>query len=93
MLTLLMLQVQSFRKLFLVFVISPLGMIGATAALLVFNAPFGFVALLGVIALAGMDMRNSVILVDQIEPRARGGREPLGRGRSSRPCAGPGRWC
>jgi multidrug efflux pump len=67
MLALLMLQVQDFRKLFLVFVISPLGLIGAVAFLLLFHAPFGFNALLGVIALAGMDMRNSVILIDQIE--------------------------
>jgi multidrug efflux pump len=67
MLTLLMVQVQDFRKLFLVFIISPLGLIGAVAALLLFDAPFGFNALLGVIALAGMDMRNSVILIDQIE--------------------------
>lgn len=67
MLTLLMVQVQDFRKLFLVFVISPLGLIGAVASLLLFDAPFGFNALLGVIALAGMDMRNSVILIDQIE--------------------------
>jgi multidrug efflux pump subunit AcrB len=67
MLILLMVQVQDFRKLFLVFIISPLGLIGAVAALLLFHAPFGFNALLGVIALAGMDMRNSVILIDQIE--------------------------
>ncbi len=67
MLTLLMVQVQSFKKLFLVFIISPLGLIGAVSALLVFHSPFGFVSLLGVIALAGMDMRNSVILLDQIE--------------------------
>jgi multidrug efflux pump subunit AcrB len=67
MLILLMSQVHSFKKMFLVFGIAPLGLIGAVAALHVFNAPFGFVALLGVIALAGMDMRNSVILVDQIE--------------------------
>jgi multidrug efflux pump len=50
-----------------VFIISPLGLIGAVSALLLFGAPFGFNALLGVIALAGMDMRNSVILIDQIE--------------------------
>ncbi|MBI3725471.1 efflux RND transporter permease subunit [bacterium] len=67
MLTLLMIQVQSFKKLFLVFAISPLGLIGAVASLLAFHAPFGFNALLGLIALAGMDMRNSVILIDQIE--------------------------
>jgi multidrug efflux pump len=50
-----------------VFVTAPLGLIGATGALLVSNRPFGFVALLGLIALAGMIMRNTVILVDQIE--------------------------
>jgi multidrug efflux pump subunit AcrB len=67
MLTLLMAQVQNFRKMLLIFGIAPLGIIGAVASLHLFQAPFGFVALLGVIALAGMDMRNSVILVDQIE--------------------------
>lgn len=67
MLTLLMSQVHSFKKMILIFGIAPLGLIGAVAFLLLFGAPFGFVALLGVIALAGMDMRNSVILVDQIE--------------------------
>ena len=67
MLTLLMFQLQSFSKLFLVFSTGPLGLIGAVAGLLAFNAPFGFVALLGVIALAGMIMRNTVILVDQID--------------------------
>src|SRR6202030_4261307 len=67
MLGLLMLQVQSFSRLALVFATAPLGLIGATGALLVSNRPFGFVALLGLIALAGMIMRNTVILVDQIE--------------------------
>jgi len=67
MLTLLMLQVHNFKKMMLIFGIAPLGLIGAVAFLLLFGSPFGFVALLGVIALAGMDMRNSVILVDQIE--------------------------
>ena len=67
MLSLLMLQVQSFSRLALVFVTAPLGLIGATGALLVSNRPFGFVALLGLIALAGMIMRNTVILVDQID--------------------------
>jgi len=67
MLTLLMSQVHSFKKMILIFGIAPLGLIGAVAFLHLFNAPFGFVSLLGVIALAGMDMRNSVILVDQIE--------------------------
>lgn len=73
MLTLLMSQVHSFKKMFLIFGIAPLGLIGAVAFLHLFQAPFGFVALLGVIALAGMDMRNSVILVDQIEQDIRGG--------------------
>ncbi len=73
MLTLLMSQVHSFKKMFLIFGIAPLGLIGAVAFLHLFHAPFGFVALLGVIALAGMDMRNSVILVDQIEQDMKGG--------------------
>jgi multidrug efflux pump subunit AcrB len=73
MLTLLMSQVQNFRKMLLIFGIAPLGLIGAVAALHLFHSPFGFVALLGLISLAGMDMRNSVILVDQIEQdRAQG---------------------
>jgi multidrug efflux pump subunit AcrB len=67
MLTLLMIQLQSFSRLALVFATAPLGLIGATGALLISNRPFGFVALLGLIALAGMIMRNTVILVDQIE--------------------------
>ncbi len=76
MLTLLMLQLRSFSKLFLVFLTAPLGIIGAVGALLVFNAPFGFVALLGVIALAGMIMRNTVILVDQIDHDLAAGSTP-----------------
>ena len=67
MLSLLMIQLQSFSRLALVFATAPLGLIGATGALLISNRPFGFVALLGLIALAGMIMRNTVILVDQIE--------------------------
>jgi multidrug efflux pump len=67
MLAILMIQLQSFSRLALVFVTAPLGLIGATGALLVSNRPFGFVALLGLIALAGMIMRNTVILVDQID--------------------------
>ena len=67
MLTFLMIQLQSFSRLALVFVTAPLGLIGATGALLIANRPFGFVALLGLIALAGMIMRNTVILVDQID--------------------------
>ena len=67
MLTLLMLQLKNFSMVAMVFLTFPLGFIGVAPALLAFNAPFGFVALLGVIALGGMIMRNSVILVDQIE--------------------------
>jgi len=67
MLGLLMIQLQSFSRLALVFVTAPLGVIGATGALLLSHRPFGFVALLGLIALAGMIMRNTVILVDQID--------------------------
>jgi multidrug efflux pump subunit AcrB len=67
MLALLMIQLQSFSRLALVFVTAPLGLIGATGALLLSGRPFGFVALLGLIALAGMIMRNTVILVDQID--------------------------
>lgn len=63
----LMIQLQSFSRMFMVVLTAPLGMIGVSLALLVTRAPFGFVATLGVIALAGMIMRNSVILVDQIE--------------------------
>jgi multidrug efflux pump subunit AcrB len=71
--TLLMLQLHSFSRALLVFLTGPLGIAGVAAALLVLNRPFGFVALLGVIALLGMIQRNSVILIDQIEQdRARG---------------------
>jgi multidrug efflux pump subunit AcrB len=67
MLVILMIQLQSFSRLALVFLTAPLGVVGASLALNVSNRPFGFVALLGLIALAGMIMRNTVILVDQIE--------------------------
>jgi multidrug efflux pump subunit AcrB len=71
--TLLMLQLQSFSRALLVFLTGPLGLAGVAASLLLLDRPFGFVALLGVIALMGMIMRNSVILIDQIEQdRARG---------------------
>ena len=71
--TLLMLQLQSFSRAMLVFLTGPMGVAGVAVALLLFDRPFGFVALLGVIALMGMIMRNSVILIDQIEQdRARG---------------------
>ncbi len=67
MLTLLMIQLQNFSRLLLVFLTAPLGIVGASLGLNVASQPFGFVALLGLIALAGMIMRNTVILVDQIE--------------------------
>ena len=73
MFTLLMLQLHSFSRAVLVFLTAPMGIAGVAGALLLFDRPFGFVALLGVIALMGMIMRNSVILIDQIETdRARG---------------------
>ena len=73
MFTLLMLQLHSFSRSVLVFLTGPLGIAGVAAALLLLDRPFGFVALLGVIALIGMIMRNSVILIDQIEQdRAKG---------------------
>ncbi|MBF0183358.1 MAG: efflux RND transporter permease subunit [Magnetococcales bacterium] len=76
MLSILMWQLQSFPRLLMVLLTAPLGLIGVVPALLLFNAPFGFVALLGVIALGGMIMRNSVILVDQIEQEMREGTPP-----------------
>jgi multidrug efflux pump len=66
-LTLLMIQLQSFARVLMVVLTAPLGLIGVVAALLLFGKPFGFVATLGVIAMFGIIMRNSVILVDQIE--------------------------
>ena len=71
--TLLMLQLQSVSRSILVFLTGPLGIAGVAAALLILDRPFGFVALLGVIALMGMIMRNSVILIDQIEQDRRRG--------------------
>ncbi|MBI3230823.1 MAG: efflux RND transporter permease subunit, partial [Burkholderiales bacterium] len=65
--TLLMLQLHSFSRALLVFLTGPLGVAGAAMALLILQRPFGFVAMLGVIALFGMIIRNSVILIDQIE--------------------------
>ncbi len=73
MLTLLVLQLQSLQRAVLVLLTAPMGIAGVAAALLLFNRPFGFVALLGFIALAGMIMRNSVILIDQIEQDRRRG--------------------
>jgi multidrug efflux pump len=75
-LTLLMVQLQSFARVTMVVLTAPLGMIGVTAALLMFHQPFGFVAMLGSIALAGIIMRNSVILVDQIDKDIGAGHAP-----------------
>jgi multidrug efflux pump len=74
--TLLMLQLHSFSRALLVFLTGPLGIAGAAVALLVLQRPFGFVAQLGVIALFGMIIRNSVILIDQIEQDIGEGAEP-----------------
>ena len=65
--TLLMIQLKSISRSFIVFLTAPLGLIGVVLFLLLFNKPFGFVAMLGTIALSGMIMRNSLILIDQIE--------------------------
>ena len=80
--TLLMIQLQNIGRMLLVLVTAPLGLIGVALALLIFDVPFGFVANLGVIALSGMIMRNSVILVDQIEQDEKAGKpawEEIGR--------------
>ncbi len=74
--TLLMLQLHSFSRALLVFLTGPLGVAGAAMALLLLGRPLGFVANLGIIALFGMIIRNSVILVDQIEQDIAGGAEP-----------------
>jgi multidrug efflux pump len=73
-LAMLMLQLKSFSRSFMVLLTAPLGIVGVAFALLVFRQPFGFVAMLGTIALAGMIMRNTVILVDQIEQDIAAGR-------------------
>jgi multidrug efflux pump len=75
-LTILMLQLQSFSRMFMVLLTAPLGLIGVVAALLIFQAPLGFVAILGVTALCGMIMRNSVILIDQIQSEMAAGASP-----------------
>ncbi len=74
--TLLMLQLKSISRSFIVFLTAPLGLIGVVLFLLLFNKPFGFVAMLGTIALSGMIMRNSLILIDQIEQDIRAGHPP-----------------
>ncbi len=75
MATILMIQLQSFQRLFLVVAVAPLALIGVVAALLPSRAPLGFVAILGVLALIGILIRNSVILIVQIEELRREGRE------------------
>jgi multidrug efflux pump subunit AcrB len=73
MVTVLMVQLQSFQRLFLVLSVAPLGLIGVVAALLVSRRPLGFVAILGILALIGMITKNAVILIGQIESeRAQG---------------------
>ncbi|ACB95033.1 efflux RND transporter permease subunit [Beijerinckia indica] len=67
MITFLMIQLKSFSRLFLVLAVVPMGLIGIIAALLLFNKPLGFVAILGILALLGMIARNAVILIEQIE--------------------------
>ncbi len=67
MATILMIQLQSFNRLILVFTVAPLALIGVVIALLSSNAPMGFVAILGILALIGILIRNSVILIVQIE--------------------------
>jgi len=74
--TLLMIQLQSISRTIMVLLTAPLGLIGVTLALLIFQVPYGFVANLGVIALMGMILRNSVILVDQIEQDETDGKSP-----------------
>jgi len=74
--TLLMLQLRSFPRALMVLLTAPLGLVGVVLFLLVFRVPFGFVAMLGTIALSGMIMRNSIILVDQIEQDIAAGSPP-----------------
>jgi multidrug efflux pump len=75
-LTVLMIQLQSFNSVFLVLSVAPLGIIGVVGALLLADKPMGFVAMLGVLALTGMIARNSVILIDQVEKEKAQGRHP-----------------
>jgi multidrug efflux pump len=75
--TALMIQLMSFQRVFLVLLTAPLGLIGVAPFLIIFNKPFGFVAMLGTIALFGMIMRNSVILIDQIETDIAAGHHPF----------------
>jgi multidrug efflux pump subunit AcrB len=76
MMTVLMIQLRSFQRMAMALLTGPLALIGVAAALLLFRVPMGFVAILGVISLLGMVIRNSVILIDQIETERAAGREP-----------------
>jgi multidrug efflux pump subunit AcrB len=76
MISILMVQLQSFQRLFLVLATAPLALIGVAAALLISRAPMGFVAILGVVSLIGMVIRNSVILIDQIDNEIAAGQHP-----------------
>ncbi len=75
MLTLLMMQLQSFNRVFLVLSVVPMGLIGVVGALLLFQKPLGFVAILGVLALVGMIARNAVLLIEQIEAERKQGKD------------------
>ncbi len=75
-LSILMIQMKSLSRTFMVLLTAPLGIIGVAVALLVFHKPFGFVAMLGTIALGGMIMRNTVILIDQIRQDREAGLSP-----------------
>jgi len=77
MLIFIMLQMRSFTGTFMVILTAPLGVIGAAAALLIFDQPFGFVALLGLIGLAGILMRNTLILTQQVSDNFEDGMQPL----------------
>lgn len=92
MATILMVQLQSFSRLFLVFAVAPTALIGVVAALLLSNAPMGFVAILGILALIGILIRNSVILVVQIEHLRSEGSRP-GAPSSRRPSIACDRSC
>ena len=75
MLTVLMLQLRSFQRLFIVLSVAPLGLIGVVAALLLSGRPLGFVAILGILALLGMIIKNAVILIGQIEAERTQGKD------------------
>ena len=77
MITVLMIQLQSFQRLFMVLSVAPLGLIGVVAALLVSGRPLGFVAILGILALIGMITKNAVILIGQIEAERAEGKDVL----------------